>query len=197
MKTEEISHTLKRLQSLGYYANPRTVRIAIPDAGKHLADGLRYFLGSHAKWNKDYEHIVGWLSDNHGKGLLISGNPGTGKTLICERILPILLYHYQQQLILKPFRADSLNTQTSDVLASHALYIDDVGTEGVRNNYGEKSLVLPDLVDRAERHGKLLVMTTNLRKQELLEKYGERTIDRLRAITEIVTFTGKSFRGAQ
>lgn len=194
MKTEEIQQVVKRLQQMGYYAEPKKVDIAIPEAGKHLADGLRYFLGSNARWHKDYERIVSWLSNNHGKGLLVLGNPGTGKSLICERILPILLYHYRQQLILKPFRAEDLNTRTTDVLASYALYIDDIGTEGIRNNYGEKSLVLPDLVDRAEKYGKLLVMTTNLKQQELLEKYGGRTIDRLRAITEIVTFTGKSFR---
>ena len=45
------------------------------------------------------------------------------------------------------------------------------------------------------KKGKLLILTTNLSIDELREKYGERTVDRLRAITKTVLFTGESLRG--
>jgi DNA replication protein len=60
--------------------------------------------------------------------------------------------------------------------------------------YGEKRLAFPELVDEAEKKGKLLIVTTNLSIQELKEKYGERTVDRLRAITTPILFKGESLR---
>lgn len=50
-------------------------------------------------------------------------------------------------------------------------------------------------MDAAEKQGKLLLLTSNLSAAELMKKYGERTLDRLRALTKCVIFKGKSMRG--
>lgn len=71
---------------------------------------------------------------------------------------------------------------------------DDIGTENLSVKYGEKRLSFAELADEAEKKGKLLILTTNLSIDELREKYGERTIDRLRAITRTVLFSGESLR---
>lgn len=60
--------------------------------------------------------------------------------------------------------------------------------------YGEKRLSFAELVDEAEKKGKLLIISTNLSLSELQQKYGERTVDRLRAITTPVVFKGDSLR---
>ena len=85
--------------------------------------------------------------------------------------------------------------------------MDDIGTENLSVKYGEKRLAFAELTDEAEKKGKLLILTTNLSIDELREKYGERTVDRLRAITKTVLvdrlraitktvlFTGESLRG--
>lgn len=73
-------------------------------------------------------------------------------------------------------------------------YIDDIGTEFLSVKYGEKRLSFAELVDEAEKKGKLLIVTTNLSLSELQQKYGERTLDRLRAITTPVVFKGDSLR---
>ena len=46
----------------------------------------------------------------------------------------------------------------------------------------------------AEKRGKLLMLTTNLSLEEISQKYGERTMDRLVAITRRVKFEGNSLR---
>lgn len=73
--------------------------------------------------------------------------------------------------------------------------VDDVGVENMANLYGNKRLVFPELVDASERNGNLLIVTTNLTVDELMQKYGERTVSRLRAITKFVPFMGEDLRG--
>ena len=73
--------------------------------------------------------------------------------------------------------------------------IDDVGTENDFFKFGERRQPFIELVDFAEKKDKLLIITTNLTIDELQIKYGIRTIDRLRAITKVVHFIGKSLRG--
>ena len=48
----------------------------------------------------------------------------------------------------------------------------------------------------SEKRGHLLLCSTNLTLDELRQRYGERTIDRLRAIVRPVAFSGASLRGA-
>ena len=74
------------------------------------------------------------------------------------------------------------------------IYIDDIGTEEVSKVYGNVRCTFSELCDAAEQKGKLFIITTNLTANELEAKYGERTIDRLKAITKFVPFTGKSLR---
>ena len=87
-----------------------------------------------------------------------------------------------------------MNAKLDEVKQKHIIYIDDVGTENLSVKYGEKRLAFAELADEAEKKGKLLILTTNLTIEELREKYGERTIDRLRAITKTVLFSGVSLR---
>ena len=88
-----------------------------------------------------------------------------------------------------------MNADPDGVRRKHLLYLDDIGTEDLSVRYGERRMVFPEIVDEAEKRGKLLLVTTNLNPTELRAKYGERTLDRLRAITTAVVFKGESLRG--
>ena len=72
-------------------------RVRIPDAKKRLQDGLHYFLKGKEQWLAGdipldgYDGIVNWLTDNKGRGLLVVGPPGLGKSLVCQKILPVIL----------------------------------------------------------------------------------------------------------
>jgi len=177
------------------------VRIRIPNAEQRLRGGLDYFVKrytfgkeSHAKWmEKNYRPIVDWMSDNEGRGLLITGGCGLGKTLIAKHILPLLLQDSCRKLV-NIFTAQELNTKIDEILKLHIICIDDVGTEELAKIFGNVRCAFSELCDAAEQKGKLLIITTNLTANELEVKYGERTIDRLKAITKFVPFTGKSLR---
>lgn len=185
----------------GDYILPQTVSICIPQAEQRLRAGLDYYVShfsggseTKAEWSeRNYRPIVEWMSGNKGKGLLMTGSCGLGKSLIGIHILPVLMLDACRKRAYV-CNAQRLNTKPNEVMENHIISIDDVGTEGVSNLYGNKRIPFMELCDLAERKGKLLIISTNLTVPELREKYGDRTVDRLRAITKFVPFTGKSLR---
>lgn len=192
MEQIDFKKTIESLKDTGFNPLPNLVNIAIPDAKSVLWRGLNYFTGK-AEWLPEYEEIGRWLSGNRGRGLLCYGNCGRGKSLICWKIIPLLLNHYCRKIV-SCYDAQQMNADIDAVKAKHIIYIDDVGTENVSVKFGEKRLAFCEIVDEAEKRGKLLMLTTNLSLDQIAEKYGERTMDRLTAITTRVLFKGKSLR---
>lgn len=180
---------------------PETVSIRIPDAEKRLRGGLDYFVNvfsrgevQKAEWNeKNYRPIVDWMTDNKGRGLLMVGSCGLGKSLIGKYILPYLIRDACRKVV-NVFNAQELNSKPDEIIGYHIIYIDDIGTENVSNIYGNKRIPFMELCDATEQKGKLLMCSTNLTIEELKEKYGDRTVDRLKSTTKVVPFTGSSLR---
>lgn len=197
----DFKSVVDRLHNETSVKTPDAVFIKIPDAEKRLRGGLDYFVsifsrGSIAKasWSEEnYRPIVDWMTDNQGKGLFMVGSCGLGKSLIGKYILPYLIRDACRKVV-NVFNAQELNSKPDEILGYHLIYIDDIGTENVSNIYGNKRIPFMELCDAAEQEGKLLICSTNLNVDELKEKYGERTVDRLRATTKFVTFTGQSLR---
>jgi DNA replication protein DnaC len=174
---------------------PDCVEIKIPDAEENLFNGIKYFTAERAKWLLEYKHVAEWLSDNNGRGLLLVGNCGLGKSLLCRQVIPMIINYYYRKIV-HIFDATDLNkkSMTDKILSSHLTCIDDLGTENELNDFGNRRIVFCELADRAEKDGKMLLITTNLSEEELRQKYGERTIDRLHAITRKIVFRGDSLR---
>lgn len=184
---------IENMKDLGFSPNPDLVYISILEAKKVLWRGLQHFTGDSAQWQPEYDKVAEWLSGNNGRGLLCLGNCGRGKTLICGKIIPVLITYYYRRIV-NLYDAQQMNTMIDEVKKKHIVYVDDIGTESMSVKYGEKRMTFPELVDEAEKRGKLLMITTNLDIDDLTVKYGERTIDRLRAITTPITFVGESMR---
>lgn len=194
-----------RLRDHGFNPYPERLHIRIQNAREQMMAGLRYYLGDRAKWLPCYDEIADWLTDNKGRGLLCVGNPGLGKTLICQNIIPVLL---QQNVgkIVKTYSALSMNTSLDTLLRQYMLGIDDVGIEPLETvTFGVRRIAFSELVDNSEKNGTLLIVTTNLRTNHgvddkgnivpsIEDRYGLRTYDRLKAIMKSVKFTGKSMR---
>lgn len=190
---EKIGDAIKRLKLSDFgYRVPNRVYINIKNARERLGKGLRYFCGNNAKWLPEYEEVAEWLSDNHGKGLLLVGDCGRGKTLITTMIIPVLFQDIQR--VVNIYDAPDLNTKTKDIFEKHIIVIDDLGTESVQVNFGERRIVFADLIDQAEKKGKLLIVTTNDSSNELRDKYGVKTIDRFFSCCKIIKFSGESLR---
>lgn len=189
----DFKDALSNLADVGFNPIPKTVYISVPDAKVNLWKGIQFFVGVSASWQDEYNDVAKWLMDNKGRGLLCLGNCGRGKTLICGKIIPVLLNHYCHKIV-SCYDAQQMNAQLDAIKQKHIIYLDDIGTEFLSVKYGEKRLAFAELVDEAEKKGKLLIVTTNLSLSELKEKYGERTVDRLRAITTPIVFKGDSLR---
>lgn len=193
------------LHDFGFNPYPERLRIQIPQAREQLAAGLRYYLGTDAKWLPCYDEVAAWLTDNKGRGLLCVGDNGLGKTLICQNIIPVLL---QQNLrrIVRTYTALDMNLKLDDLLKAKLLGIDDIGTEPLESiSYGVRRIAFSELVDASEKQGTLLILSTNLRTNHgtdrdgnpvpsIEDRYGLRTYDRLKAVVKSVTFKGKSMR---
>lgn len=169
------------------------VYIKTPDARSILARGIRHFVGNDAVWLDEYEQVADWLSDNKGRGLLCAGNCGRGKTVICQRAIPVIFQHWHR-LIVNIITSTELNDRFDEFRQYKILSIDDIGKESVANRYGEKRNYIQEIIDEAERKQKLLILSTNDSMDELRSKYDDRTIDRLRALTRPVIFKGESLR---
>lgn len=181
------------MKGLGFNLKTDFIEIKIANAKEHLLQGLNLFTSNKAVWLPEYDEIVSWLSDNHGRGLLCYGNCGRGKTIICWKIIPILVYVCYGKIV-SCFDAQQMNADLDLIKNKALICIDDFGTENLSVKYGEKRMAFSEIVDEAERKGKLLILTTNLSLDEISQKYGERTMDRLVGITKRVLFKGGSLR---
>jgi len=72
--------------------------------------------------------------------------------------------------------------------------IDELGSEMQFNDYGEKCEGFNLVINAAERYNRPMFITTNLTEEQILSRYGERTLDRLRQLCLTVRFTGESLR---
>lgn len=155
------------------------------------------------QWHDAYDQVVEWLMDNKGKGLLVYGDMGTGKSLLCRDIIPVILEKKYENLnnntACKLINAyDMAHHGTEDLLGwSRFIMIDDVGVEEDFNNYGTRRCVFSEIVDYAEEHGAGLIITSNLNLQQMKDKYGVRTFDRLTALVKPVIFKGESKRNGK
>ena len=191
---EKIGDIINNLKDFGFQV-PQRVFFKVPNARKRLAGGLQYWLkqeGIQPQWLPEYEQVAEWLADNKGKGLLLAGSCGRGKTLIATRILPIFFYELGRCYDI--YNSYDLNIKQKEVFFSHLLCIDDLGIENESVQYGERKNVFVELMDLVEKKGKLIVVTTNLSQNDIEEKYGTRTVDRFFSCCQIVNFTGQSLR---
>ena len=170
--------------------------IRIPNSKTILENALKYFLsleGKEMKWLPQYDQIAEWLEDNKGRGLLLYGSCGLGKTFLTRYVITAIILKYCNKVVTS-FDMIDVNKDPEKVLSKHIIALDDIGTEEVSIKFGEKRSIIPEVLDATEKYGKLLLMTSNLGGEDLIKKYGNRTFDRILATTKRIEFNGKSFR---
>ena len=167
--------------------------VEVTDAREKLKEGMMYYLGGVPQWAKAYDAVAEWLSCNGRKGLLAVGSKGRGKSLVCRDVIPEILR--EEGLECLCVSSYEMSRDVKALFSAKVLVIDDVGTEDVASFYGERHDLFKEVVDHAERNAVLLILTTNLTSDELMERYGERIIDRLYSIVKPVVFKGESLRG--
>jgi len=170
------------------FASPNECKKAIQNIFPKLDPSVKEF-----QYLKEYDEVANYLSNTKGKGLFLSGDVGRGKSVLAEYVIPYMFYHRFTKVIAR-CPAIELGPRYEEIKPKRFLVIDDVGTEGVYKSYGNEYLPFVDIVDIAERQGTYLIITTNLKFDEFVKRYGKRTIDRLVRLCEFVKFEGDSLR---
>ena len=137
-----------------------------------------------------YDQVIDWMVDTRGRGLMLMGECGLGKSTILNFVIPAI-FRTKTNKVLRSVPAKELAAVERNV--APFIIIDDLGTESIKNDYGTKIDAVADAISYAEDSSKTLLITTNLSPNSLKERYDERTLDRLRKC-KVVIIKGKSFR---
>lgn len=181
------------MRKMGLKAPAGSVSIKVPNARTMLYAGLKSVIGENAVWLPEYEKVAEWLTDNKGRGLFMFGNCGRGKSLLGRYVLPAIILSSCERVV-NVFDMQELNANLDVALSKHLISLDDVGTEEMSVKYGERRMAFPEIMDAAEKYGKLVIISTNLDEVELRERYGDRILDRIKALTSRICFNGDSLR---
>jgi len=144
------------------------------------------------------------------KGIAIFGGVGTGKTLLMkvfkEYTMNII---YKNSFIFKTAAeiVDSINVSGVEVLSNinfiqnkaTTLYIDDLCAKNEEvNHFGTKINAMENLLSQRyeifKQYKRLTHITSNKYPVELSKIYGERIVDRMAEMFNIIELTGESFR---
>jgi len=156
-------------------------------------------------WLPEYNEIIDWLVDTHGKGLYLTGDCGRGKTnIILGVILPLYLirfkailpgYHATQLSDRVPPQFDNLYRWIYELYKKWKVaYIDELGTERMVTDFGEKFEPFNEILNIAELKLNVLIISSNLTGEQFLNRYGDRSMDRIKRLCNIITFKGESLR---
>lgn len=169
MITEEaFREEINELAQQGTDIDPQPLHFRVFQPKETLMSGLRVVMHHEVEWLKEYDEVADWLSDNKGKGLFLIGPVGVGKTEICMKVIPIIFLRLFKLSISRMSSTDIVTHEKySTAISTTMIVIDDVGAEGMYNDYGTMHNVFSEVVDRTERNGVLLIATTNLNDEEL------------------------------
>lgn len=140
------------------------------------------------------------------KGLLVTGDVGTGKTAafdVFREILRASNRFFQVascRQIIRDYTTDGakvLNKYGRD--SKNTVYFDDLGLEEVNvkmygNNANVMSEIMLDRYENYKRYGVITYATSNLGAKEFGDIYGDRMRDRMREMFNFIPVTGDSFR---
>jgi DNA replication protein DnaC len=141
---------------------------------------------------------------SHREGILVlGGSIGCGKTTAAAWWLaqpgPKSTYvQTHDPLFIPTYRFERLsrysNAEMARVERARRLVVDDIGTEFL-DTKGNFIALLRGLIDSRYADSLPMIITTNLESEEFSDRYGARSIDRLREVGRYVFIKGASLRG--
>jgi DNA replication protein DnaC len=158
--------------------------------------------------------LLGVSNPSLSKGILLAGNFGVGKTWLMSlfRKNNRQVYHVEEaKSIAKAYHVggeeaiekhynkvkNAFNDPTVLYQEFSGLCIEDVGAEDIKNNYGNKTNVIGDIMESRYVNkclGPFFHGTTNLTVSQLEQFYGGRVISRLRESVNLIELDGPDRR---
>lgn len=149
-----------------------------------------------------------WLTTDDKFGLLMCGVPGNGKTTLMLAIRSLINYlgitnRYNEQIgiyLIEAREIVRLNrekyTEYKKVCSQPMLAIDDMGLEPSEVlDYGNVLNPVIDLISYRYNNLLFTIITTNLKPDEIRQKYGARIADRFNEMMDRIIFYNGSYRG--
>lgn len=140
------------------------------------------------------------LNSQNPKGIIMSGPVGTGKTALFRILMELFLFTpsrfiiANQRVIIRNFQANG--EQVIDYYSEFpGLCIDDFGFRDEEiKRYGNACNVIEEIIYERHRKGKFTHITTNLTKDQIFERFGERLNSRIKASSVLINLNGKNYR---
>ena len=163
-----------------------------------IAKRLEYFgwkkeIAGEGDFNKAVKAIVAMYAT--GRGLFIFGHAGCGKTALARALQKImgrssLCWFYCKE----PDDMCALRGANCDALGD-SVFLDDVGSETVVREYGNKIDIVGDFIQRYHYRGKgRFIATSNLDGLAMNERYDLRIVDRINEMCVVLQLDGSSKR---
>jgi len=192
MEVTDIKQIVERMKTHGFqFFEP--LNLHVPNSAQALKSVIEYFIAKECVWLPEYSQVAEWLSNNEGRGLCLYGTNGTGKTVLVQKAIPLLIFRNCQKVV-KCYNYFDLNKHTDIISNLRLISIDDVGMENEAVDFGNKRWVFPEIMDNAEKRKNIVIMSSNLNGQSFCDKYGVRTFERIVATTKRIEFNHKSLR---
>lgn len=149
--------------------------------------------------------LAAYLAGARTRGLLITGDPGLGKTFFMATFLakyPLKMREATEVVDMWREADGWSRGLLEDIIGlgpeSRDFVLDDLGREPIGVLYGMRDDVSARLIEFRykawKNHGAKTHITTNLHPAALADRYGARVMDRLAEMSEMVQLQGKSYR---
>lgn len=194
MNYEEV---FQQMKAEGNPVPSQRLHIAIPNAKQELEKAMTVILssmGERLKWLPEYDRVADWLSDNHGKGLLLFGSCGRGKSLLSRYAIPAMIRAFSHRIV-SVVDCGSQQVNIDEILRRKLISLDDVGMEVDRVDYGTRRNVVVEVINKVQDDSAtMLIMSSNLSGEAIRDRYGDRIYDRVRYLCHRISFNGQSLR---
>lgn len=193
----DYAEVLRQLRVEGNPTPSQRMRIAIPNAREELEKAMTVVMSSMGEtlvWLPEYDRVAEWLSDNHGKGLLLFGSCGRGKSLLVRYAIPMLIRAFCQRIV-SVVDCGSQQGNIDEILRRKLISLDDIGVEVDRVDYGTRRNIVVEAINKAQDNpDTMVIMSSNLSGDAIRERYGDRIFDRVKYLCHRISFNGQSLR---
>lgn len=189
-------------------------RFVIDEKNKIVFELLCYYFSQDEKFVEEATKI-GIKNASLEKGIFLAGNFGTGKTWMMQLFSKNQrqVFHIRNakhianafgeegESVIEETYSNLIKNPVNDKDSFYQPYagfcVDDMGTEDIKNHYGNKKNVIGDLIEvryLKKNIGEFFHGTSNLNGEEIKAFYGERVISRMREIFNMIEVRGEDRR---